>query len=1500
MDLISRNIIPSGILDYNTEYERFKEGNLSTSLNTRIQNDEYGSIIGRELVNGNSFAFYPDTPTASNKRFRIYFDTQKYSAANYTLDLLTPNGATINAATASASSGLSISDAMADFVSSITAQWGSLINITNTITTSANTGYVEFDIDYIAYWDYYINITAGGYITTISTSLFAADPSMVGDFIPVASYDLLGDLFCLFTTIKDLPTPIDILSATNNSGEYLITTATDFPYIDGGKVIIKSESFDANGEWIIKIIAPNQFLLLGSTFVNSFIGGRIIFYPTSLTEFGVGVNNINNGQWTYTRLVRTDKWNIRAAKQPEIGIGEDNLFRKSFYWCDHYNPDRVFYYKGEYIEDGAIKIINADGTYDYDTIGEETKLILTNSGESSIGYVSQTTGGALLSGSYRYTAQFLTDENTEVGFFLEPTFQMPVFSFSGGIPTNATGDESGTLTNKANVLFITHPKNTFKYIQLIAIYYTGGTISAEIVNKVAIAEESTQTTISHTGLESNAVFFDIGLVVGRNIVWDICKTMRAINNRNTRSNLKSSQAIYDLTEFFKTFKHQVKAKIIDSVGYTVPPSTNQLTIGDYEVPETVEAYGGFMLNECYRMLGKVQWKNGSYSDCYWIDDILVDLNDYNIDSLYPDNRRVGNEYSASGFGYGFVLGDLTYNKTYIPYLEFLGFDMNFIIDGVPIKNLISRIIVERTEVVREVLQSGFIAMGVNGQQDVASPNFTINSFYYDPALNNFVVPIFSPATQPIYPNPFITGGQLLSFTYPPNPKYTDFDNPVTPGNLGQVRNYGFFYSMDSIITRNYITPLSTDKIIYYGNPTGFFWQFPVTGTNNPPTIGNWNGGTGLLNPSTLDVSHGIIMEGLANSNNLVDGLIVSNNPSITAGIFTFYATIPYQNQPCIALKFTTDAANTSPNDDYGFYMAYYYRPISVYDQNYNPNTSKYGEVANSKGRYLCGTIITEPLSGVVLAGQTVGIYGQDVFTQKTTFKFRTPFAYIDSNSHLAENKSNTPYGFTGAISFWSQNINNAQLIVKNDPINKEWNYPSVIPWEAWCNYQDFNNPVTKPIYDESYSYLPKPATDTIFNKNVNIVALPATIYYSSQKALNSYTDPFRSFQPLNFADLDLTKGEIVHHEIINSQLFAFQKRKFEKREFNSSGRLVLNNTSQVVLGDGTVIPGLGNEISNIGCSNKFSIIKGRSRGGNDIVYWWSDELRTIVRFGYDGTVPISFMHQLEPFVRNNIRWATGKDNPASGEGISGVWNDINKEVIWTVQGYASHVNRNEWNETNEYVFGDLVTYNTYQFVAIKKNEGVVPYYSIGEDNTWIPYNSDEYISIFTNSYTIVYSEIQNGGSGFRSFTPNIYMKWKDKYLSPEKTTGEIYEHEVDPVSRGNFYGVQYDGYDEFVVSAKPFSVEGYGSIRVMSDKEPYKIEFQTNNNSSELNRTEFTFREKWYDAPIKNANFVAPYTFGSKLYGNYIKVCISYLGGEFQRLKGFVIKSKTRSRKSNT
>lgn len=80
------------------------------------------------------------------------------------------------------------------------------------------------------------------------------------------------------------------------------------------------------------------------------------------------------------------------------------------------------------------------------------------------------------------------------------------------------------------------------------------------------------------------------------------------------------------------------------------------------------------------MMGKVVYKDGTVSDLFWIDDILVDLNTYNIDPAYSDNRRIGNDYAAIGF----VLSDNT-NNTYIPYIDFSGYNIDYLVDGYSLK-----------------------------------------------------------------------------------------------------------------------------------------------------------------------------------------------------------------------------------------------------------------------------------------------------------------------------------------------------------------------------------------------------------------------------------------------------------------------------------------------------------------------------------------------------------------------------------------------------------------------------------------------------------------------------------------------------------------------------------------------------------------------------------------------------------------------------------------------
>ena len=1467
-NFISISLSPDGTLNYVKDFSSFKTGDMSDSLNTRVQNAERNNVIKRSLVKGtrDNFDFSPEVAVIQNAKFRFNFDINFSPLTSYQINIYTPNRVTVM--TYSASSSIdTIDNIMQQFIDTFVIYAGAFSQtyIISKTAIDADTGYVELEMTTIAYWSYVVEVVAGGFMTGVTQTQIPVDPSLTGDWIPLCGKDLHGDLFSLWTTVRDLPTTVDIVSGTNDgAGGYLITLDSATIYVQNGLVLLKGTPID--GQYIVQILSSTTMRLLGTTYTSNFTGGTATIYPNSLSEIGVASRDNQTLAWSYIRLLRTTQWNLRAVVQPEIGEVEDNIFRKSIYFNDHYNSDRVFYYKGAYIQDGAIEFNNPDGQYNYATVGQETKLIQNNQ-RSRISFVGQSTsGGSLLSGTYRYSGRFLSDEKTPTGLYLEPTGQINVYSASG-IPNTIGGDEGGTITGKANNLTVSFDANLFRYFELVAVYYTGGSQSATLVKRVEISNGQTSLSISHTGSESTSEFFDVGQLLTSSSIYDISKTLTVVDNFMVRSNMKTSSPQYDLSGFFATFLHDIKRKEIESIGSTIYPPA-PLSIGEYQIPLNMEQYGGFMFFECYRLMGKVRYKDGSMSQLFWIDDIIVDFNTYNIDPAYPDNRRGDNDWDTSGY---FINN---FKQTFIPYIDFYGYDLNYIVDGSPIGSLIDEIIIERAEVVREVLSSGVTVPGVTSA--ATSPVF----FYFD----------LSTTIADAAPYPFIEGNHEEPGIFTVNPAY--------PCIFDEVRDWGFYYSIDGI-ANGYHSVLPGDKILSFGSTTNTA-QKQVTGGTSPYAVVDDAEYrefsavvTGAPTFNTVTVDDG----GFVKTAETFNGVNVAN--TFTWMYSTEYVT--FVNQPCLALHFTSDLNDNGIGTDYGVYQSYYYRGISTYDASYNPDTSKYGSRSSSRGVTICERIDATILAGVVTAGSTNGSFGQDVFTQGTFLKMRAPYKETNGSFSVI-NDPEEDQGYSGGMFFYSQNLINSQMIFKETPDDfNTWNYPTITD-EVWLRYwKGFTDTVP---YDQSYGYVNKPVIDVMYDSDVITPSLPATYFYSARKPLNSFIDPFRQFFPLNFVDENLGDGEIVSHVVINNQIFGLQLKSFRRRFMNSNAVLSTEDGSEVVVGDGAVLARVSQEISNIGCTHKHSVITGRSKGGNDVLYYLNAELKCIVRFGLDGTNPISFVQFIEPFLRENLKWVQDKDMPAAGEGVSSVYNDINKESIWTMQGYAITTDRGDFVLEDPYVYLDEVTYNGEQYIALGDVEDEDPDDSdlwvnvLNEDGSY----TDEYLENFANLYTISFSEIQNGFTGFRSFTPNVYMMYKDTYLSSgldlEAQGVGMFEHEVG--ARAKFYGVQYDGYDEWVIAQPEHNMKNFGHNRFRTELVPKRIDYQTNiknkftlqNQVSYLEDSNFTVRNGFFDSSIRWDSSVTPQnpsglntiggTNNGKLTGDYIKIKLTYEGNTEQ------------------
>jgi hypothetical protein len=593
------------------------------------------------------------------------------------------------------------------------------------------------------------------------------------------------------------------------------------------------------------------------------------------------------------------------------------------------------------------------------------------------------------------------------------------------------------------------------------------------------------------------------------------------------------------------------------------------------------------------------------------------------------------------------------------------------------------------------------------------------------------------------------------------------------------------------------------------------------------------------------------------------------------------------------------------NTDYGVY----------YVQMYQENPGKYGGTGDSTYIDTGYSVRVRDLSdtnGIVNQNQ-INVFGGDTFTQATYLATRkiNPSEIIESGPG-DEYEGGSP-GFGAGMKFYSQNRVNSQLRTDN---TDSFLYPKdTTSQEEWLQDYIFGHGNN---FQYNQSYTPKSGVlsypsinDRLIDQQVD---LPSRIDYSEKYEQNTLDDKNQSFLPLNFKDIDQAFGEILSHKNVNGELFTLQPRKFQAQFFNASGTLQTESTEglNVVIGDGAVLARDGRTLSSYGTEHKWSVIKGKSPGGKDVLYWYNQESKLIMRFGADGTVVLSDVHGLRSFLENDARWVQGKDTPYAGDGVRVVWDDEYKEAIWTWRGVRKVTEYNPLRgliiEVGKIMSNPNSPSETFDniprlFICIVTHNST-PNYEPGVGANWeqvweqIDYNDEEYYTWFT----LAFNEMTNGFSSFYSHHPKIYLPWRNKFLSAHPTEeNKIYEHrrgEYTTWYNSESGELSEDAYIEGVVNYMPESSKKFVATQVISDEEPYRMEFETKRHKSHLVEGDFDDHDDHWRSPIKNdtTGGYTPDADTESLTGDYIKVKFFIEKKVYNRLYNFVIKVRERLR----
>lgn len=1088
-----------------------------------------------------------------------------------------------------------------------------------------------------------------GQVVVISGAVGAGAASTNGIWtitvINSTAFDLQGSVW-VSNTIGDATVIVVSggLVASNVVGTKIrITTPTAHGLITGQSIVISGASgaggASTNGIWIVNVISTTAFDLQNSVWVSNIIGAaEININVGGVGEIGVAIYDADTDSFTYTTLIKSKEFNFRRPKQIDTYC-EQNNFQTSLYWTDDYNVPRVLYYRGAFITNGTIEIINSDGLYAYGTIGSETKLILTNE-LLGFSFTQQLpSGGGIKSGNWRYAIRLLTSTFNTTNW-TELSNPVNVYlADQTGAQSAISGDDALVVTGKINEFTVTNlPVGVFEFIELAAINYLGTAIVGSIVNRFVISD--TTMTIQHTGTEANVVNLDISTLNQFSFDIETAKNIDAIDNRLILSKLTTAQEI-DFSAWIETWTHSLKYSLLTPLNYV---NTSPQRVGAYEYQNPINVYNtvGYMRNDTYRIGAKFLLKStGSFTKVFWIDDIRIDASSVNINP----GRRVAGLPNMN-------LTDVSDNVQ-IPYIEINGISLSATIDGVSVRDLVSSIHFERVERVKEILITGQVVVAVTGGAATITGTGPFTTINYGGGASygeyTFIAGDFGGGVPTAYPSGW-TPERTLAKMYSPDifcgqatmPTWTSGDKFI---NFGQPR---FIDQVAALI--------GGEKYDYeFSEYDGYYNFAPATISLTAAQRINDNG-AGVNSISILAKTY-------------IVGL-TSLDPTF------------FNQRGGVVLGTSATFAHINAGTDYGFYYGQYYRAITYT----NPDSNKYGN-RNSSVYIPTGASLT--IDSSVSSPTLKAVYGGDVFTEKTYIKVR------------AASGSFGFFGGGGGVAFYSENVVNSQMIKKYNSSSSAWIYPNTTVLN-WLGSTPGNLGTENAIYNKGYNIENGISIDASFDSNLPDQSdLPTEIRWSDLKPQNSVIDNFRVFLPLNFKDLPLTFGEITHHMNFNGELFTFQLRCVQRQYFNTRGTMEVGGgaNTAVLIGDGSVMSRDGQTVTVIGTGNKWSVLKGKSAQGNDVAYWINTELKKVMRMGYDGTISIADIHGLQSFFANNLKWVNGKDTPADGQGICAVWDDRYMAAIWTIMGIREE---SLWGQMIEYSEGDVVLYTPMSFSTFNR------------------------------------------------------------------------------------------------------------------------------------------------------------------------------------------------------
>lgn len=1287
-----------------------------------------------------------------------------------------------------------------------------------------------------------------------------------------------------FDDYNALVTPFTF-SNTTNTGTYtgyfdLVATDLDDATLEIfqegdliDRIVLIQDSFTIADGGAIKITGAEQVganIYVSSCSENQYNGKHI-------WELGCVEYDENTDVYSYTRLLRTNSLGFSPDYRVQIK-GEKNGDKVYLYMTDRNTFPRAIYVNEPVVEDGALT--HQGGEYSLSTIDEETRLFLKRPG-SYLTMEGVLSGGNVKAGNKRYTGRFLTEALTQTEI-IHPLGPINVYLGDKAIPSWVSGADSDVVTDKKVVLKLNDiPAGVYKYFELIVIEYQGSSESAKVVQRYDI-KDNTELIVEHIGIGQELQELSFSEVLASLTSYDTVGSIELINNRLVTANFTEEQDP-DLSDWALDITHGLQRTIsyiattndqtIKGVGKykSLQSGDAGYIFGEYQDPYNVLNKMGYMWNDTYRFGIQVKWKKtGKWSKAYYVDDIRIDISASNVTS---PNRRDFNLAMTN-----FTLEDS--ESLNVPYVVFRNIDLSYLVDDVPLHSLIDAFRFVRAERIPEVLATGMLFPAL--LEGAPSPAYYV-PYFDDLAAYDYTTLLGYDASDfCFFQSPDLFFGK--------NYTYQDGDSLKVMGNIKQSTKKNTGQIRGSSLNGGGFTDCSGFFVDQSGGAVDY--------TDVTITEASRMGKGKVVQISAVDVS----VESDWNSN-LTSGVPRTSNMQY---VFKTGSKL-YGNMGNAAMQ---------ADDTGGPYYAQVYRDLG------GPNKyplNKELTVYKSTGHLYT---LTPSDVGVVSADQE--IFGGDVFTQKSFMVLKSAYYISPAPSHGV------------GIAYYSQNTVNTQMRTIPEQSDEQGGAGYVYPQ----NVDMFGNLGGSPTYDKGtigrglanwLEQWPERAIQSQYNKGYDVrddISLvssfdpnstytgrrPTGIAWSSAKISGSLKDDYRIFKPLDTADLDQTHGPIEHIMELNSILYTWQRDSFQRQYFNDPTTVGAAEGTDVILGTGAILGLRGQELSAIGSDKKWSIFKGKTSSGKDVAYWYNNTYKKIMRFGADGTTVISDPLPNKPgissYLKQYVNFISEEEEPITGFGVHGVWNHRYNEAIFTFKGFINTLQIPEVGGGFAVTAGTVYS-NTNAPITHKSGLPSVfvaksnfTYNNLGTQEPgvgsqtatyWDEKGPEDYPQYYT-MFTIAFDERKNGFSSFHGYYPNIYIPFRDNFISTDPLTeNEVWVHDNGAIT--SYYGTAYDANATVVLNIDPNLSKQFIALQANTNVVPDRIDFTTRDHTSFLTSSDFEEREDYFYSTIKN-NAVAGVVTGdsSRLFGRYLLIKLNFDTAVDQRLINFIVKIREKNR----